>query len=263
MKKIVTREAVAAAIQQITERGNKPTIERIRAITGGSPKTISIIKNAIENGNNGILDGTDDHDTLPLFNDNDNMATSLSYHKITRKVDDMIMKRLDNIVMRRIDTVLSRLEGTPQNQNDHDPNDPNETEAKATSLKLENEGLVEALGEMRALWIEAVDQLSEARQDVTTLTKDFAQLEKSFQTAQKELLMAGTRIAEGEERSYNSYNDKGERVFKSELALAVRHLVMTVGMSQKEVGELLGLNANEVSQLKNRGTKLHQQRAKS
>jgi len=257
MKKIVTREAVAAAIQQLTERGDKPTIERIRAITGGSPKTIGTIKNAIENG---ILDGTDDHDTLPLFNDNDNVTTSLSYHKITCKVDNMIMKRVDHIVMQRLDTVLSRLEGTPQNQNDHDPNDPNETEAKATSLKLENEGLVEALGEMRVLWLEAVNQLSEAQEEVTTLTKDFAQLESRFKPAQKERLTTGTRIAEGEERFHN---DKGERVFKSELALAVRHLVMTVGMSQKEVGELLDLNANEVSQLKNRGTKLHQQRAKS
>jgi len=100
---------------------------------------------------------------------------------------------------------------------------------------------------MRELWIGAVDQLSEA---------------------QKELLAAGTRIAElekseklkkkGEERSHN---DKGERVFKSELALAVRHLVIT-GMSQKEIAELLGLNSNDVSQLKKRGTKLHQQRAK-
>jgi len=257
MKKLVTREAVESAIQQITERGNKPTIERIRAITGGSPKTIGTIKNVIDNG---IFDGTDDHGTLSLFDDNDNITTSLSYHNMIQKVDHMIMKRLDSIVMRRIDTVLSQLEGTPQNHNDQ-----NEAEAKATSLELENEGMVEALGEMRELWVEAVDQLSEAQEDVTTLTKDFAQLEGSFKQAQKELLAAGTRIAEleilekkGEERSHN---DKGERVFKSELALAVRYLVIT-GMSQKEIAELLGLNSNEVSQLKKRGTKLHQQRAK-
>ena len=256
MKKVVTREAVAAAIQQITERGDKPTIERIRAITGGSPKTISTIKNAIENG---ILDGTDDHDTLPLFGNNDNINTSLSYHKITRKVDDMIMKRLDNIVMRRIDTVLSRLEGPPQNEATPLPNTLPSPELEPENRAL-TEGLTEALGEMRVLWLEAVDHLSEAKEDMTTLTKDFAQLETNFKQAQKERLTTGTRIAEGEERFHN---DKGERVFKSELALAVRHLVMTVSMSQKEVGELLGLNANEVSQLKNRGTKLHQQRAKS
>lgn len=221
MKKKVTREGVELAIQQIEANGEKPTIERIRAITGGSPKTIGEIKNTLNRGDT-------DRSTLPLF---DNVATvSLSYHNITEKVDAMITQRIDNLVMRRLDSVLSRLEDEPQEKN-----------LPATNASSETQGLTEALGEMRELWLEVCD--------LFISTKD-------------ELLATQARVAELETEG-RSHNDKGERVYKSELALAVRHLVMTAGMSQKDVGELLGLNANEVSQLKNKGTKLNQKRAKS
>jgi septal ring factor EnvC (AmiA/AmiB activator) len=207
----------------------------------------------------------------------DNVGTvSLSYHNLTDKVDAMITQRIDNLVMRRLDSVLSRLEGGSQEA----------TPLPATTIE-ENEAPDDELGEMRELWFEACDQLSEARQeakehwqrfknaqkelseakqDVTALTKDFAQLQKTLKAAQNGLADASSQIKELEKEKMSegpSRNDKGERVYKSELALAVRHLVMTAGMSQKDVGELLGLSTSEVSQLKNKGTKLHQKRAKS
>ena len=54
--------------------------------------------------------------------------------------------------------------------------------------------------------------------------------------------------------------NKGQRVFKDELALAVHYLVMTTGMPQKEVAELLGISNSDVSKFKNKGTKLRQKK---
>ncbi len=96
----------------------------------------------------------------------------------------------------------------------------------------------EELGAMRKLWLDACNQLADAGSQIKELEKE-------------------------KEKEAPSHNEKGERVFKNELALAVRHLVMTVGMSQKDVAKLLGLANNDVSRLKNQGTTLHRKRAKS
>jgi hypothetical protein len=101
------------------------------------------------------------------------------------------------------------------------------------------------------------------RKEVVALDKDFAQLEMNFKKAQQDLSVANGRIAELEKEGVESdRTERGQRVFKNELAFAVRHLVMTVGMSQKDVAGLLGINSNDVSKLKNQGTALHRKRAK-
>jgi len=48
MKKLLNKEIVQQAITKIQAQGERPTIERIRKITGGSPKTIITIKRLIE-----------------------------------------------------------------------------------------------------------------------------------------------------------------------------------------------------------------------
>ena len=249
MKRKVTREAVESAIQQIKNSGERITIERIRSITGGSPKTIGALKNAIE-GN------TIDNGTLPLF---DSKPTGLSYHNIEEQLDSMIMRRVNTIVVKRLNTVLSRLEGTEEGTEE-----VKESPQPKSSDDDDIKELTEALGEMRGMWLEAVEFFSMAGQEVMALDKDFAQLEKRFKKAEQELTTANSRIFELEEKAEeNDRTEKGQRVFKNELALAVRHLVMTVGMSQTDIAELLGLANNDVSWLKNQGTKLHRQRAKS
>lgn len=62
------------------------------------------------------------------------------------------------------------------------------------------------------------------------------------------------------ENEESDYTEKGQRIFKNELAFAVHYLVMTAGISQKEVAALLRLSNSDVSKLKNTGTKLHQKK---
>jgi predicted XRE-type DNA-binding protein len=218
MKRKVTRETVESAIKLIEERGDKVTIERIRAITGGSPKTIGNIKNVIEGNtiNNGML---------PLF---DSKPTGLSYHNIEEQLDTMIMKRVNTIVMKRVTTVLARLEGTEETKEGPQPN-PSSDGAEVPMV---------ALGEMRELWLDAVDLFSVAEQKLDTAQERIAELENED----------------------SDHTETGRRVFKDELARAVHHLIMMVGKSQTEVASLLKLSNSEVSKLKIKGTKLHQKK---
>ena len=229
MKKVATVETVKSAIQQITERGEKPTIARIRTITGGSPKTICEIKATLDSN-------VDDQSTLPLFESVIPAAASLSHHNVNEKIDVQIMKRVDSLVMRRLDLVLSRLEGGPQEE--ATPLRPSKLSDPLPNPPEKKGAPNEELGAMRELWLDACNQLADASSQIKELEQE-------------------------KEKEAPSHNEKGDRVFKNELALAVRHLVMTVGMSQTDVAGLLGINSNDVSRLKNQGTTLHRKRAKS
>ncbi|RKZ73664.1 MAG: hypothetical protein DRR19_30760 [Candidatus Parabeggiatoa sp. nov. 1] len=215
MRKAVTKEAVDAAIKQIKKNGELVTIERIRAITGGSPKTISNIRNAI----NGDTIGDS---TLPLFG---NVATTgLSYHNVEKRMETIITKRVNNIVTQQLNTILLRLEGVE--------------EAKENPPLQNQSDDIEALGEMRELWLDAYDLFSVAEQELDTAQERIAELENED----------------------SDHTETGRRVFKDELARAVHYLVMTVEMSQTEVATLLKLSNSEVSKLKIKGTKLHQKK---
>ena len=64
MKKLLNKEIVEQAIADIKAAGNKPTIERIRKITGGSPKTIIAIKRLINDSEH-----DSNNDNIPIQND--------------------------------------------------------------------------------------------------------------------------------------------------------------------------------------------------
>jgi len=89
MKKLLSKEIVEQAIATIKTAGDKPTIERIRKITGGSPKTIIAIKRLIyhsEHDNN--------NDNIPIPNDSkhDNI---LSSHDIKILIDTRINQQFE------------------------------------------------------------------------------------------------------------------------------------------------------------------------
>ena len=85
MKKLLSKEIVEQAIATIQAAGGKPTIERIRKITGGSPKTIIAIKRLIDDSG---------HDNIPIHNDSkhDNI---LSSHDIKILIDTRINQQFE------------------------------------------------------------------------------------------------------------------------------------------------------------------------
>ena len=204
MKKVVTPEAVESAIEQIQEQGERVTIERIRQITGGSPQTISRIKQSINN--NTVYDNT-----LSLIDSNP--ATTVSYCHIEKRIDTMIAKRIETIIVERVNTVLSQFEGKPE-----------------------------------------TPSISEATKEVNALKTQIKQLEERAFVAEKGYAELEKQLEEEREKT-----QQGRRVFKDELALAIHYLVITIGMPQKEVAELLKIDIGDVSKLKNKGTKLRQQ----
>ncbi|RKZ92216.1 MAG: hypothetical protein DRR19_04895 [Candidatus Parabeggiatoa sp. nov. 1] len=220
MKPVVTREAVESAIKQIEESGDRVTTERIRSITGGSPRTLSNLRQAIAGDNVGSS-------TLPLLDNKP--TTKLSYHHVAKRLDTMIANRLDTFIADRLDTALSQFDGNIEEVSEP----PVETNLRAGNARLKK-ATRKREDELLALVQKETDRADRA-------TERLVELEK--QTA-----------------ADNYYTEKGERVFKNELALAVRYLLMTAGMSQKKVAVLLDLSSNDVSRLKTKGTMLYHQK---
>lgn len=114
---------------------------------------------------------------------------------------------------------------------------------------------------------ELLTQVEQEKNRADTTTEHLNLLEKEnseqmveIKRIQEELLESKGRFTEREAAEESDYTEKGQRIFKNELAFAVHYLVMTAGISQKEVAALLGLSNSDVSKLKNTGTKLHQKK---
>ena len=99
MKKLLNKKVLEQAIADIKAAGNKPTIERIRKITGGSPKTIIAIKRLLnDNEHDNVLSSNDNkHD-----NKNDN---ALSLHDIKKLIDTSINQKFEQLKSELLDTI--------------------------------------------------------------------------------------------------------------------------------------------------------------
>ncbi len=91
MKKLLNKEIVEQAITNIQATGDKPTIERIRKITGGSPKTIIAIKRLIDDSGH---DSNNDNMPIPNDSKHDNI---LSSHDIEMIIDTRINQQFEQL----------------------------------------------------------------------------------------------------------------------------------------------------------------------
>ena len=122
---------------------------------------------------------------------------------------------------------------------------------------MSKKGLLKKVGYARYIVGNYIEQSIDKSVNISLL-----QIDKLIQQRVDAALLArlGSEAESQPVDDEKDYTDKSERVFKKELALAVHHLIMTVGMPQKEVAALLGLSHGDVSRLKDKGTKLHQQK---
>ena len=110
MKKLLNKEIVEQAIADVKAAGDKPTIERIRKITGGSPKTIIAIKRLIDDNehNNALSSNDNEHDNALSSNDNkhdNDYHNTLSSNDIKKLIDTSINQKLEQLKSELLDTI--------------------------------------------------------------------------------------------------------------------------------------------------------------
>ena len=179
MKKLLNKEIVEQAIADIKAAGNKPTIERIRKITGGSPKTIIAIKRLIDdNEHDNVLSSNDNE----YDNKNDN---ALSLHDIKKLIDTSINQKFEQLKSELLDTIKknefdvnSTQELVQENQDLHQQIRSIETDYR----KLENEyrSALNQLDELDDLLLQNKQQAETIEQ----LKADVIRLEEAKQVSE-------------------------------------------------------------------------------
>jgi len=127
MKKLLNKEIVEQAIACIQAADDKPTIERIRKITGGSPKTIIAIKRLIDDN---------EHDNALSSND----IKALIDTRIKQQFEQLKSELLDMIKKNDFDVNNSTPDLVQENQVLHQQIKSIKTENIELSKQLEKQG---------------------------------------------------------------------------------------------------------------------------
>jgi len=174
MKKLLSKEIVEQAIIDIKAAGDKPTIERIRKITGGSPKTIIEIKRLINDS-----ESDSNNDNKLSLNDNEHNSSYGSRLSLN-DIDNHINHQLEQ----RFEQVKTELLSEFKKNSSSESNEVEKLQQQIATLETQNKQLKRDLLAVKNEVSNDLDELKLKRKQVEKFKADNADLNQQVERLQ-------------------------------------------------------------------------------